>query len=173
MKHKRFLIFLLSFCIFFSSCEKTPNMTELLAYEHEKILFTLRIVDQTEFSATLVLDPQKDVITFTDEKFSGISASFSDDGKVHLSYEDYKIPLPSSSLLKALHWKELFHLSEKNLLWKIQKETLGGIAVYTCKADDVTVYIDAGTYLPLKITQKDLVIDILQSENLSPVIPKE
>ena len=75
--------------------------------------------------------------------------------------------------MKALHWKELFHLSEKNLLWKIQKETLGGIAVYTCKADDVTVYIDAGTYLPLKITQKDLVIDILQSENLSPVIPKE
>ena len=173
MKSKRFLIFLLSICMLFSSCEKMPNMTELLAYEHEHVRLTLKIKDQTDFSVTLLLSPEKDEILFHDEKFSGIRASFSDDGKVHLTYEDYKIPLPSSSLLKALRWKELFHLSEKNLLWKIQKETLGGISVYTCKADDVIVYIDAGTYLPLKITQRDLTIDILESENLSPVIPKE
>ena len=173
MKSKRLFILLLSICLLFSSCEKTPNMTELLAYEHEQIRFALKITDQTEFSVTLIPDSEKDIITFTDEKFAGISVSFSNDGEVQLSYEDYKIPLPSASLLKALRWKELFHLSEKNLLWKIQKETLGGIAVYTCKADDVTVYIDAGTYLPLKITQKDLTIDILESENLSPVMPKE
>ena len=169
---KRFLIILLAVCVLLTSCEKTPNMTELLAYESENMRFTLKITDKTEFSVILILDAGKDVITFTDEMLAGISVEFADDGNVHLTYDNFKIPLPSSSLLKALHWKDLFHLSEKNLLWKIEKETLGGISVYACRADGITVYIDAGTFLPLKITGKNLVIDVLESENLSPVIPK-
>ena len=169
---KRFLIILLAVCVLLTSCEKTPNMTELLAYESENMRFTLKITDKTEFSVILTLDAGKDIITFTDEMLAGVSVEFTDDGTVHLTYDNYKIPLPSSSLLKALHWKDLFHLSEKNLLWKIEKETLGGIAAYACRADGITVYIDAGTFLPLKITGKNLVIDILESENLSPIMPK-
>ncbi len=155
-----------------AGCEKTPNMTELLAYESEHLLFSLRITDKTDFSAELILDEKTDTITFSGGNLNGIQIEFAEDGKVNLHYEDYKLPLPSSSLLKALRWKELFHLSEKNLLWKIQKETLGGIAVYCCRADDVTVYLDAATYLPLQITQGELVIDVIESQNLSPIEPK-
>ena len=173
MKLNSFFICLLVFAFCLSSCVKMPNMSELLAYEHENMRFILKITDEKEFSAVLVLDKENDILTFTDEALSGISVEFGNDGAVHLRYEDYKIPLPNTSLLKAIRWKELFHLSGKNLLWKIQKETLGGLAVYVCRADDVTVYIDAGTYLPLKITQGKLVIDVLESENLSPVEPKE
>jgi len=172
MNLKRFLLLMLTLCLLFSSCEKTPNMTALLAYEHENMRFTLKITDKTDFFVILTLDNDKDVITFTDEKLAGISVKFADDGAVQLTYEHYEIPLPSSALLKALHWKNLFHLSEKNLLWRIEKETLGGIAVYACRADGITVHIDAGTFLPLKITGKDIVIDVLESENLSPIIPK-
>lgn len=173
MKRKRFFMLLLAICLLFSSCEKMPNMGELLAYENENMRFMLKITDEKEFSAVLVLDKENDILTFTDEALSGISVEFGNNGEVHLSYEDYKIPLPNASLLKAIRWKALFHLSGKNLLWKIQKETLGGLTVYVCRADDVTVYIDAGTYLPLKITQGKLVIDIVESENLSPVEPRE
>ncbi len=172
MKLTRFFILILAMCILFTSCEKTPNMTELLAYEKENIRFTLKILDETEFSAVFTLGKEHDILTFSKGSLEGISIQFEKDGAVHLTYESYKIPLPSSSLLKAIRWKELFRLSEKNLLWKIKKETLGGLAVYTCRADDITVYIDAATYLPLKITQGKLVIDILESENLSPVEPK-
>lgn len=173
MKPKRLFILLLAMCMLFAACEKTPNMTELLAYEAEHMCFTMKITDKTEFFVTLTTSSGKDTFTFTDEKLDGISVEFADDGTVQLTYENYKVPLPSSSLLKALRWKDLFHLSEKNLLWKIEKDTIGGIAVYVCRADEVTVYIDAGTFLPLKITGKDLVIDVLESENLSPVMSKE
>ncbi len=155
-----------------TGCEKTPNMTELLAYEKEQICFSLHITDKTEFHTQLIIEAERDTLTFSEGDLNGIQIKFEKDGKVNLHYEHYKIPLPSSSLLKAIQWKELFHLSEKNLLWKIQKETLGGIEVYCCRADDVTVYIDAATFLPLKITQGELVLDVIESKNLTPNEPR-
>ncbi len=172
MKIRCFLMAFLLLFPLFSGCERTPNMMNLLAYEKETMQFSLHITDKTEFSADLMTSEETDTLTFTEGTIQGTHITFFKDGKVELSYEDYKTPLPSSSLLKALRWKELFHLSEKNLLWKIEKETLGGLAVYVCRADDVIVYIDSISYLPLQIQQGELVIDIIKSENLSEITPK-
>lgn len=172
MKIRNILIFLIIFCICLTSCEKPPNMTELLAYENEEISFKLHITDEAEFAATLTLGKQSTLL-FTDGTLAGIRADFGANGTITLSYEGFHVTVGEASLSKMQGWHTLFKLSEKNLLWKIQKETIGGLALYVCRADDVTVYIDAGTYLPLKITQGKLVIDILESENLSPVEPRE
>ncbi len=165
------LLILLSLSLF--SCKKTKNMSELLAYENEPMLFTLSVTDGKTFPVTLELCETGDVLRFTEAPLAGISVSFSDDGKVTLAYEAYETALPSSSLLKALHWKELFHLSEQDYLWKIEKQTLGGAEVFVCKAQGITVYIDSGTFLPLKIENGDIVIDVLSSKNQSSVTPKE
>ncbi len=170
---KRCLFCVFLFCfMMLTGCEKTPNMSDLLAYEKENICFGVIITDDTQFSASFTIEEGKDCLRFSEGDLNGIQIEFEKDGKVNLVYEDYQMALPSSSLLKALRWKELFHLSEKNLLWKIQKETLGGLAVYACHAEDLTVYIDAVGFLPLKIVQNDLTIDIMESKNLSPIIPK-
>ncbi len=168
----RSLFLMVLLLLFLVSCEKTPNMSELLQYEKESVRFRLHITDKTEFSAEFVTGAESDTLTFLEDSLSGTHIVFQKDGGVEVKYEDYKIPLPSVSLLKAIRWKALFHLSEKNLLWKIQKETLGGLTVYCCQADDVTIYIDAATYLPLKMVQGDLVIDIAESETISEKQPR-
>ncbi len=162
MKLRGVFALFLSCCILFCGCNRMQNMTELLAYEQKNVAFDLKIQDEKEFSVRLTQNEQEDIFSFSEGTLAGISIAFLTDGAVEMRYEDYKTPLPSSALLKALRWKELFHLSEKNLLWKIQKETLGGLEVYCCKADSVTVYIDSGTLLPLKITDGKTVVDVMQ-----------
>ncbi len=150
--------------LLFSGCNRMQNMTELLAYEKEEVVFHLHVKDEKEFDVTLSLGGEADVLTFSEDALQGISVSFFQDGKVEVSYEDYKSALPSSSLLKALRWKTLFHLGERELIWKIQKETLGGVEVFCCRAEDVEVYIDSATLLPLKLKQGSLEIDVLSVE---------
>lgn len=167
MKRKGIFLLICIACFLFSSCEK-PNMTELLAYESESLRFVLHIHDEKDFSVILTHNQEKDTLLFTDEALSGIFAEWDADGTIKISYEDYKISLPHASLLKAVRWKELFHLSEKNLLWKIERESLGGLSVYACRSGNVTVFVDAATHLPLQIRQNSLVIDVLESTALSP-----
>ena len=50
--------------------------------------------------------------------------------------------------------------------WKIEKASPGGVAVYVCtnESEDITIYIDRGTKLPLKIIRKGTEADIISFE---------
>ncbi len=150
--------------LLFSGCNRMQNMTELLAYEKEEGCFSLHVKDEKEFDVSFTLGEEADVLTFSEDALQGIGIAFYHDGRVEISYENYKTALPSTALLKALRWKELFHLSQRELIWKIEKETLGGATVYACRAGDVEIYIDSATRLPLKLKQGNLEIDVLSVE---------
>ncbi len=164
--------FLFILFLFLPSCKKTPPMQELLLYEKAEISFTLSVKDGGEHQTVLTLSENGDTFLFPEGTLAGMKVIFSSDDRVTMEYGAHQMPLPSSSLLKLIRWRELFSLSEKELLWNIKEENLGGTAVYTCQAGDVTVYIDRGTLLPLKLTSGGVSIDVLGSENHTPIEPK-
>ena len=65
--------------------------------------------------------------------------------------------------LKAEKWVSLFALSA-DALWKISRDTTGGISVYVCSCHDITLYIDAASRLPLKMISGTTEIDVLSCE---------
>ena len=163
---KKRTAFLLIFCISFLlvSCSGKPNMEELLSYQRTGAEYALRITDGEIFYADLKISEKEMCLTFTDEKRAGISYHLAKNGTVSLFYENTEIPLVESELLKCKRWFSLFSVSAGETIWKIKKETLGGISVYICKDGVFTIYIDASTGLPLKLETENLKIDVLSCE---------
>ena len=162
-----FLLFL-GMVFLFSSCYVGTNMQELLSYQRAGTECSLRITDGGVFYADLKFSETEMILTFTDEKRDGISYRLSEEGVLSLFYEDTEIPLADSELIKCKRWFSLFSVSAGETIWKIKKETLGGISVYVCKDSVFTIYIDASTGLPLKLETENLKIDVLScvsSEN--------
>lgn len=160
---KLILVWIFILTLFLVSCEKSPTMSELLTYQNEDFSMTLRVTDGEVFDAllthkentlTLMLTgkPETEGITFTEREGTSV-----------VSFDGTSLALPDTALSKASTWLFLFHLSPDGL-WKIRKDTLGGIAVYICTESDsgVALYLDAVTRTPLKITHTDgLTVDIL------------
>ena len=143
-------------------------MQELLSYQRAGTECSLRITDGEVFYADLKISEKEMVLTFTDEKREGISYRLSEQGTVSLFYENTEIPLADSDLIKCKRWFSLFSVSAGETIWKIKKESLGGISVYVCKDGVLTLYIDASTGFPLKLETENLKIDVLScvsSEN--------
>ena len=159
---KRLLLLSAVLVVFLTSCGKLPDMRELLAYQKEPLTMALRITDEEIFHASVTLG--SDVITLTlneNTKAEEISFSRCEDGALWVSFDGLTHKLPAGNLSKASVWLAIFTLSPDGL-WKIKRDTMGGIAVFVCTETEtaVTVYIDAATLLPLKITQGALSVDV-------------
>ncbi len=159
-----FLIPILILCFLLTACEKTPNMTALLSYETRDCTYTLRVRDESIFETSLSTSADKDIFSFTKDALRDIRLEMSADGTAVLCCRELSFPLAQTQMLRAADWRALFHLSERNLLWQIRKETLGGITVYCCRAEGVTVYIDAASLLPLRLVSGAIEIDVLRCE---------
>lgn len=160
---KLILVWVFILTLVLVSCEKSPTMSELLIYQNEDFSMTLRVTDGEVFDAilthkentlTLMLTGKDETegITFTERE--GTSA---------VSFESTALALPDTALSKASTWLSLFHLSADGL-WKIRKDTLGGIEVFICTESDsgVALYLDAVTRMPLKITlEGGATVDVL------------
>ena len=160
---KLILILLVTFTLFLVSCESSPAMGELLDYQNEDFSMTLRITDGDIFSGALTRQGGALSLMLTGKDETEGIVFTQNDGALTLSHGETALPLPEGALSKARAWLALFALSPDGL-WKIKKETLGGIAVFICTESDsgVTLYLDAATHLPLKITAQDgLSVDIL------------
>ena len=160
---KLILIPFIILTLILTSCEKSPAMGELLAYQNGDFSMTLRITDGEVFDATLTREASTLTLMLAGEAETEGIVFTQNESAMMLSYGDIALPLPESTLSKASAWLSLFALSPDGL-WKIRKDTLGGIAVYICAENEkgVTLYLDATTHLPLKITSQDGVcVDIL------------
>lgn len=160
---KLILIPLIILTFLLTSCEKSPAMGELLAYQNGDFSMTMRITDGDVFDAALTREASTLRLMLTGEAETEGIAFTQNESALMLSYGDIALPLPESTLSKASAWLSLFVLSPDGL-WKIRKDTLGGIAVYICAENEkgVTLYLDATTHLPLKITSQDgICVDIL------------
>ena len=158
---------ILSFCFFalalflLTSCAPKPNMEQLLSYQVPGTEISLCIKDGEIFRGKLKMGENDVVFTFTDEKREGISYRMDKSGKLWMFFEDVEIPLDPSDELKCKDWLSLFCIPSGDNIWKIRRETVGGIAVYVCRDEKITIYIDATSGFPLKIESDGIAIDIL------------
>ncbi|MBQ8495918.1 MAG: hypothetical protein IJ489_00480 [Clostridia bacterium] len=136
-------------------------MSELLTYQEQFTEMTVRITDGEQFQMRLEKKDGTLFLFFTDEKRKDIGYCMERDGKISMVYEDFVLPLEKEEYLKCKEWFMLFRLSASETIWKIKKESLGGIDVFVCHDGLVTAYIDRTTRLPIKLTMGELEIDIL------------
>lgn len=163
---KKIVAFLMILCMIpvLCACSGKPNMEDLLSYQRPGMKYSLRIADREVFLADLEITEKEMHLIFTDEKRKGISYRLRENGVVSLFYEDTEIPLAESELVKCKRWFSAFSVSANENIWKIKKETLGGISLYVCKDGLFTLYIDAVSKLPLKIEAGNMTIDVLSCE---------
>lgn len=136
-------------------------MNELLQYQTDGAVFHVKITDGTKFDAVITLGETSSIQLAGMDELPEVRFLFNAEGST-IEYGGTSIPLPESRI-KAKTWISLFQLSDA-VLWKIKKDTFAGIENYVCFCDDVTVYIDAATRLPLKITKGNISIDVLSCE---------
>ena len=164
MQKRIAFLLILWISLFLVSCSVKPNMADLLSYQRPGTECSLRITDGEVFYVDLKISEKEMALTFTDEKRKGISYRLQKNGTVSLFYEDTEIPLTDSELIKCKRWFSAFSVSAGENIWKIKKETLGGISLFVCKDGLFTLYIDASTKLPLKIEADNMTIDVLSCE---------
>ncbi len=162
---KKIKIFSTFLCIalLFCACSPKPNMETLLSYQRPGTEMSLRITDGTVFSAELKLTRDGSVLTFTDSEREGISYRADPDGRIYMFYEDVEIPIDPSDELKCRDWLALFAIPADENIWRIKKESLGGIAVYVCRDGRITLYLDAASGLPLRLEADGVQIDVLSA----------
>ena len=162
MKKIRLFCFFAVALLFLTACTPKPNMETLLSYQAPGTEMTIRITDTETFYAKIKIAENEASIVFTDEKREGIAYRMDRDGQICMFFEDVEIPLASSDDLKCKEWFALFSIPHGDNIWKIKRETLGGIDVYVCRDEKITLYIDAASGLPLKIETEGIVIDVLE-----------
>jgi hypothetical protein len=138
-------------------------METLLSYQRPGTEMSLRITDGTVFLAELKLTRDGSVLTFTDSEREGISYRADPDGRIYMFYEDVEIPIDPSDELKCRDWLALFAIPADENIWRIKKESLGGIAVYVCRDGRITLYLDAASGLPLRLEADGIQIDVLSA----------
>jgi hypothetical protein len=138
-------------------------METLLSYQRPGTEMSLRITDGTVFLAELKLTRDGSVLTFTDSEREGISYRADPDGRIYMFYEDVEIPIDPSDELKCRDWLALFDIPADENIWRIKKESLGGIAVYVCRDGRITLYLDAASGLPLRLEADGVQIDVLSA----------
>ena len=163
---KKFLIASLFLALILTACSPKPNMEALLSYQQAGTEMKLRITDKEVFHADLKITEEAVILTFTDEKREGISYRMDKSGAILLFYEDVEIPLDPSDELKCKDWLALFSISTGENIWKIKRETMGGIAVFVCRDERITIYIDAASGFPLRLEADGVQIDVLSASKV-------
>lgn len=162
---KKILCFLLlALCMLMGACAPKPNMDTILSYQRAGTEMTLCITDTDTFCGTLRITENGTSFTFTDGKREGISYRMDNGGNLFMFYEDVEIPLDPSDELKCKEWLALFSVPSGDNIWKIKRETLGGIELFVCRDEQITLYIDAVSMLPLRIERGNIQIDVLSCE---------
>ena len=167
MKKIRLFCFFAVALFLLTACSPKPNMETLLSYQAPGTEMTLRITDTEIFYAKLKIAENETSIVFTDERREGISYRMDRDGQIYMFFEEVQIPLAPSDELKCKDWFALFSIPHGDNIWKIKREMLGGIDVYVCRDEKITLYIDASSGLPLKIESDGIVIDVLEARKKS------
>ena len=161
---KRIVFLILAIPLLLCACSPKPNMETLLSYQRAGTEMTLCITDTEIFRAKLTINEADVILTFTDKGREGIAYRMDGEGNLFMFFEDTEIPLAPSDELKCKEWLSLFRIASGDNIWKIKRETVGGIAVYVCRDERITLYIDAASLLPLKVEYGEIAIDILSCE---------
>ncbi len=162
MKRICFFISVCLFAVFFTGCQRTPNMSELLSYQTEEWNMQIRIKEADEiFLMDAVRTSEGISLIFRENERKDIGYFMDTEETLSMIYQDFKIPIKENEYLQCIEWFSCFNLSANESIWHIKKDTLGGIDVYVCRDGYFTVYIDCNTRVPFKITTKKTEIDVI------------
>jgi hypothetical protein len=151
------LLFLLAWL---PSCGKSINMGMLTEYQNGDFCTELKIRSgSTQYRAELTKKGEKLFLHVKEQALEGFTFVFSDEGNA-IVLEETEIPLAEGELFRLAEIHSLFNISVAGT-WKIEKASPGGVHIYLCENESVTMYIDANSHLPLKITSDKMEIDVL------------
>ena len=154
------LVMLLGLICF--SCGSMPDMGELLHYQQDGAQFQVNITDESFVSPLLSHSEKPTYLSLrTVKQRESVFCSARTKSVWNMTAPRYRFPPPER--LKAAKWISLFSLSP-DMIWKIHRNTIGGIDVYVCVCDNICLYIDAASHLPLKMTDGEVEIDILSCQ---------
>lgn len=156
---KIFAILMVVGLFVFCSCEERPAMRELLAYQEGD--FSCEAVLSGERPIKLTISRTRNEMRIRPDEMEYIGeVEFVFEGKnAWLCAGEAKIKLEQIRLQRLHAVYEAFTLDSARA-WRITNERLGGIEIYKCTSDDIVLYIDARTQLPLKIINGDEAIDV-------------
>ncbi len=161
---KRIFSVFIIFCVVLSlsSCAESANMSELIAYQDGDFRAEASIFFCGE-SYTAEIAKRGERLTFRfkePQKLAAFTFIFTADG-AGIAADGIEIPLQKSELWKIAELAGLFSVPAEGA-WKIKRASPGGVDVYVCQNGDTALYIDANSYLPLKISVQGAVADILR-----------
>lgn len=138
-----------------SSCSNV-NMTSLLSYENSDYSadMTVKYGNDT-MEMNVVKNGDKYTFTIADE------ITFVFDGKWQVTYGGATVSLSEKASSRAMPTliRDALSMSPSDD-WTIGETDAGGIRLYECRSDGVTLYIDAVTHRPLRIETGKLTADI-------------
>lgn len=157
---KRFFSFLL--CILLAvhlcSCTESVNMSVLTAYQSGDFEAELQIKSEgKERTGSLAKSGGRLFLRL--HGLEGFTFVFDENGSGIIS-GGTEIPLASGAPLPLCELSRLFSVSATGT-WKIEKARPGGVSLYVCEGDGITLYIDACSHLPLKITSAAMEANVL------------
>ncbi len=157
-----FLFFICAFMILsLASCGESVNMTALTEYQSKSFEAELKIsscgkeyrgiAKKRDGRIFLTLSEPRDLSLFTfvfDKNGSAVIAG------------EAEIPFRAEKLFPLSETYSLFSVPIAGT-WKIEKKKPGGVSIYVCECEGLTLYIDSGSFLPLKIMHGETTADII------------
>jgi len=153
---KRMLCLIMILFGFFglSSCSAGTNMEKLTDYQNKDFKAAAYItLDGVKYKAEVSKQGSAVYFSFNEPKNLANFVFIVNDGKISVKAGTLTVPIDAGEdLLSISKLSSLFRIPVSGT-WKINKEALGGVAVYVCRNEneDTVMYIDAGSRCPLKI----------------------
>ena len=164
-------IFLLLICLFFAaaatSCGESVNMGTLTEYQNGGFSAEIKISTGGRDYRADVKKSGGRIFVSVKEPSSLSAFTFAlDEGGACIISGGTEIPIGGTELLRLARIYPLFSVSVAGT-WKIEKARPGGVSLYVCESEDITLYIDANSHMPLKIICGETEADVLSFEVLA------
>jgi hypothetical protein len=159
---KRILIFILIIMTFsLSSCGENANMFTLTEYQNRGFSAKVKIYTPSHtYTADIEKRAEKIFIHFNQtEDLYNFTFAVSENS-ISVITEEMELPLEGRSLSLLLDIYSFFAIQVSDT-WKIEKKRTSGVDIYVCQSEAMSLYIDANSRLPLKISNGELSADIL------------
>ena len=160
MKRAIFIL-LLIFALLRTSCGESVNMGVLTEYQNGDFSAELKIRLGTGESRALFVK-RGERLTLSVKEPSALAAyEFAlENGSLSIITGGAEIPLAAGELFLLESVFALFSVPVAGT-WKIERSRPGGVSIYVCECEGITLYIDANSRLPLKIVSGKAEADVL------------
>lgn len=143
------------------ACENTANMGTLTEYQNGDFTAEVKFfIEGEEYAGTIERREGALVLRVSVPQALGAFTFTLTENGTEISTGDMSLLVKNAELLKFSRLFPLFSLPISDT-WKIKRSRPGGVDVYVCENENVTLYVDATSHLPLKIVSGGAEVDII------------